>query len=556
MGTRTLSNMAMMRLCALSLLASCVFTQTEQPPQTSGFGNLLSRILQNSEQGAGPPPQFEIEIEFQDGAPPTVHRHIGGKGGKGGIFGLMMERMQHMRQRMQQRMPVVERPEDQKSPFQRLIHHEVRRKMKKQHKKLTLACAEEIQTCPSQHGKNMIDCLFSESAGEMSEACGDQFHHMKSNHREHVRRIQNKHSRLLERMQQVCKTELQQLCAPADESRVFLSPAALDEQLVCLVKHKTEISSESSCDHLVQKTASRWGRFEAMSARRAQIQSLLAQNCVAEMVGCNQGCPFMRLKCLQKQPSLSADCSATVTQEVASMKAQKKAHKRLKKAHKACKKTFHHAASDCGSDNLECVTLAKAAKRSCHRGVASQNPVHAVLTAPRTVTYRHQVITSPGDHCLEITISGGNNSPFWKSEGWKYSAPDRPEWITGQCDSSKWKSVDETTNDYDGYTSVKNSPYSSVFLIKYGLDGSVVRNAKQPVDVVFDQVQSRSKPPNNYTYYSERLQSDKQLQLGLGAMLVFLLAGVVFLSVSRRTDGTALELELESIKSGSSHDQL
>jgi len=570
----------LMKVCAFALLASCVLAQRpmepspEQPPQRSGFGNLLSRILQNSEHGAAQPEEgtVEIEIEFLDGAPPTMHQHVGGKGG---IFGRMMDRMRHMRKAMQHRImgPVVGRPEDgEKSPLQRLLQHEVRRKMKKEHKKLTRACAEEIQTCPVQHGKLMIDCLFSKGAGKMSEACGEQFHRMKSSHHEHVQNVHAKHLRLLKRMQKVCKTELQQMCAPADESRAFVSPVALDQQLICLVKHKSEIS-KPKCDHLVQKTASRWGRFEAMSARKAQIQSQLKQNCGVELSACKQGCPFGRLKCLKKQPSLSSACSATVTQEFASMKAQKKAHMQLKKAHKACKKNFERTARDCGSDNhigstiaqeythhnkhladgyLACVSVAKAAKRSCHRNVASGNPLHAVFTAPSTVTYRHQVISSPGDHCLEVYIPGGNDSPFWKSEGWKYSAPDRPEWITGKCDSSKWKSFDAKTADYDGYTSAKNSPYGAVYLIKYGLDGA----AKQPVDVVFDQIQNKPEPTNNYKYYSQRLQSDKQLQLGLAAMLVFFLVAAVYLSVSRRTDSTALEQELETIKSSSSHDQL
>merc|ERR1711907_59944 len=88
------------------------------------------------------------------------------------------------------------------------------------------------------------------------------------------------------------------------------------------------------------------------------------------------------------------------------------------------------------------------------------------------ITYRHQIVTSPGDHCLEITVPGGDDSPFWKAEGWKYSAPVRPEWVSGQCDKTKWKSHDDETDGYDGYTAAKNSPYGAVVLIKYGLEGT------------------------------------------------------------------------------------
>jgi len=99
-------------------------------------------------------------------------------------------------------------------------------------------------------------------------------------------------------------------------------------------------------------------------------------------------------------------------------------------------------------------------------------PEIAALFAMMAVSgpsYVHQIVTSPGDHCLEVTIPGGDASPFWLAEGWKYSAPVRSEWKPGQCDYTKWNEVDSTTNDYDGYTATKNSPYAAVTLRKYGI---------------------------------------------------------------------------------------
>jgi len=101
------------------------------------------------------------------------------------------------------------------------------------------------------------------------------------------------------------------------------------------------------------------------------------------------------------------------------------------------------------------------------------------MTAPAS-SFVHAIVTSPGDHCLEVTIPGGNDSPFWKSEGWKYSAPVRPEWKSGACDRTAWKTVDSTQPDYDGYTTAKNSPYGSVVLNKYGR-GNAMMDAVAPM---------------------------------------------------------------------------
>jgi hypothetical protein len=68
--------------------------------------------------------------------------------------------------------------------------------------------------------------------------------------------------------------------------------------------------------------------------------------------------------------------------------------------------------------------------------------------------YVHMIETSPGDHCLQVAFPGGESSAFWKAEGWKYSAPVRPEWVQGACDRTKWKSVDSTEQSYDGYSGV------------------------------------------------------------------------------------------------------
>merc|ERR1712195_65541 len=98
-----------------------------------------------------------------------------------------------------------------------------------------------------------------------------------------------------------------------------------------------------------------------------------------------------------------------------------------------------------------------------------ENAVEVLAEASVASMFVHQIVTSPGDHCLEITIPGGAGSPFWKANSWKYSAPDRPEWKTGACDHTKWDEVDSTTDNYDGYTAAKNSPYAAVSLNKYGI---------------------------------------------------------------------------------------
>merc|ERR1711907_831823 len=82
--------------------------------------------------------------------------------------------------------------------------------------------------------------------------------------------------------------------------------------------------------------------------------------------------------------------------------------------------------------------------------------------------YVHQIITTPGDHCLEIVFPGGKSSPFWKSDGWKYGPPVRPEWKTGPCDQKKYNERDSQVKDYDGWTKDKNGGLGSVLQNKYG----------------------------------------------------------------------------------------
>merc|ERR1712178_665865 len=85
-----------------------------------------------------------------------------------------------------------------------------------------------------------------------------------------------------------------------------------------------------------------------------------------------------------------------------------------------------------------------------------------------TPGYVHQIITTPGDHCLEIVFPGGKSSPFWKSDGWKYGPPVRPEWKTGPCDQKKYNERDSQVKDYDGWTKDKNGGLGSVLQNKYG----------------------------------------------------------------------------------------
>jgi len=102
--------------------------------------------------------------------------------------------------------------------------------------------------------------------------------------------------------------------------------------------------------------------------------------------------------------------------------------------------------------------------------IKGQAGLVALSQTAATDGYVHMIETSPGDHCLEVHYPGGADSPFWKSEAWKYSAPIRPEWKQGKCDYSKWTSKDQHVDNYDGFTAAKNAPYGAVEFEKYGFD--------------------------------------------------------------------------------------
>jgi len=108
--------------------------------------------------------------------------------------------------------------------------------------------------------------------------------------------------------------------------------------------------------------------------------------------------------------------------------------------------------------------------------IKGQAGVVSLTEAAASDGYVHMIEHSPGDHCLEVRYPGGADSPFWKSEAWKYSAPIRPEWKQGKCDYSKWTSTDSKVENYDGFTAAKNSPYASVEFKKYGY-GAVTESA-------------------------------------------------------------------------------
>jgi hypothetical protein len=290
---------------------------------------------------------------------------------------------------------------------------------------------------------------------------------------------------------------------------------------------------------MIHKLASKWGRFEARAARKAELKAVLSQHCSAEMqTSCHEGCPFKRFKCLQSQSSsLSKACNSAVEKLNTEMRVHKTAHDTMKRAHKACKKHFKQMAHACHR-KLPCIAKAKAAKRACHHQANTQPPTpkqQQELTTSGATTYRHQIVTSPGNHCLEITIPGGNDSPFWKDEGWKYSAPDRPEWVEGKCDYTKWKTQDSRTDNYDGYTAAKNSPYDAVHLIKYGM-GPGIEEAQTNLQHILD--------PHNL--------------MTLALLLLLLLTGVLCCHLKRRQSPryTLEAMHLAVVTPKGSEDQL
>merc|ERR1711977_294752 len=110
------------------------------------------------------------------------------------------------------------------------------------------------------------------------------------------------------------------------------------------------------------------------------------------------------------------------------------------------------------------------------------------MEAMMTTGFVHQLITVPGFHCLEIEFPGGKTSPFWKSDGWKYGPPVRPEWKDGACDKTKWNEVDATKKDYDGWNTAKNGGLGSVIQTKYGIKSAAKVESVVPMASVRPEV--------------------------------------------------------------------
>merc|ERR1711966_359176 len=154
-----------------------------------------------------------------------------------------------------------------------------------------------------------------------------------------------------------------------------------------------------------------------------------------------------------------------VVAEQAKHLAEKQQKKVVHKAHKRCKKAFKSALETCGHDSEDetddelddanindkgsCISKARVVSDECHQKVEQMMASHIKPVEQTMVTqkpskpslqltpapqqsetmYRHKIITSPGDHCLEVVIPGGEDSPFWKALSWKYGPPDKPEWV-------------------------------------------------------------------------------------------------------------------------------
>eukprot|EP00656_Telonema_subtile_P051810 TRINITY_DN7069_c0_g1_i2.p1 TRINITY_DN7069_c0_g1~~TRINITY_DN7069_c0_g1_i2.p1 ORF type:complete len:270 (-),score=92.76 TRINITY_DN7069_c0_g1_i2:208-1017(-) len=211
-------------------------------------------------------------------------------------------------------------------------------------------------------------------------------------------------------MRKVCAQEKQFALCSSHEPSFFASQGSLDAQLACMVKAKARITG-ARCQHLVHKTASRWGRFEALAAHKALISTELQQHCAAEVLaqGCAAGGAFRRLKCLAKHAAaLSAPCKAVVSSELSVMLAQKQAHKQVRQAHRQCGAAFRQTAQVCGHNDRVCLNQAKRQRRACHRAVRSDL---TVTTPP--------VTTPPAVPRWEEEEPTGAASPSAQStEGW------------------------------------------------------------------------------------------------------------------------------------------
>merc|ERR1712010_61033 len=103
-----------------------------------------------------------------------------------------------------------------------------------------------------------------------------------------------------------------------------------------------------------------------------------------------------------------------------------------------------------------------------------------------------------------------------------------------------------TTNDYDGYTSTKNSPYGAVSLIKYGRKLQAWKHVDPP-QVALDNTgyQRQTSTMTSTTtgamehkkstqQFFSAVQDDKILMMVLLGMLVHMLIGLVYTSVKRQ----------------------
>merc|ERR1711988_268310 len=496
--------------------------------------------------------------------------------------------MRKMQQRMERTMmrPLMspqapQRPEP--NPMEGFLGHLVRHKMRKQHKRLKEACEEELEGCPL-HGDEMMQCLISKS-DELGGECEDRMVEMKHARAEAEHKVRRKHQHITAKMQRVCETELATLCPSKPASPLMTifrnNQNLLDHKLACLVKKLDAIESSSRCHRLVRRTANKWGQFEVRQAKRLDLEEKLASECNQQPVCQRKRCPLKKLKCLAHDAqALNERCRMFVQYEHKELKQQEQRHDRKKAAHKACKKQFKKAKKQCkhsGKDVHLCISRAKQTKIDCHS--AAEDAAVSVIRKPELLqdaeqweadppaptrlpgdpfSYRHQIVTSPGVHCLELKIPGAESSPFWKAEGWKYSAPVRPEWVAGACDHTKWTSVDSTTNDYDGYTTAKNAPYPAVSLVKRGIKTQQAMRQPSPSKASTTRsqmaaagAQLSAKAKQVYSH----LHKNPVIVMALVGLVVLMLAGVVCVVMQRRgTERYELEsMHMKLIASGRRH---
>merc|ERR1712178_583497 len=548
--------------------------------------------------------------------------NFGGKGGIiHNMFERMRAMRQNMEQQMQMPMspPRDMRPRDamaidmhkehdgpmSASPAAGFLQGLMHKKMHHFAKKLNLhsTCEDEIRSCPEHDDHQMINCL-RKKKDDLSSDCLSSVEKMEKEHQRAMTQVNLHHAHITERMQRVCEDELTKLCPKTNSVQQLMgtsmqNQALLDKKLVCLVKHLKQIAPDSRCNPLVQRVAQKWGRYEVKQAKSEQLRSELKENCGRITPCAAVRCPFRQLKCLTKQPDLSNQCQHFVQAKAQMMDAEKAQHKQLKHAHKQCKEAFKHAKKYCHKQFSEddddeevvfeeCVEKAKQERSRCHQaadgrlsGQLMQPPAEeddssdeemtekkqldaqaaAAQTSPEpavkgTTSFVHFIVSSPGDHCLEVKVPGGVESPFWKDEGWKYDGSTRPGWVSGPCDHTKWNALDSGPDVLDGYDATKNSPYDAVTLTKLGIKQAVLPVPAQAAS-------TQAKPTATATATSVFTQAnipefDTSLTIALVALFASILAGCVYLLVSRRSSQYTLEaMHMKLVNEArSSHDQL